>query len=71
MATPVTATDHFDAGTPIALFETHRRQPISSQDVFSYDTSKDGNQFLIADKSEKVGAAPLSVYLNWTRELEK
>jgi eukaryotic-like serine/threonine-protein kinase len=71
MATPVTSTDHFDAGTPVALFETHRRQPISSQDVFSYDVSKDGQRFLIADKSDKVDAAPLSVYQNWTRELEK
>src|SRR4051812_1815486 len=71
MATPVTTTDHFDAGTPVALFETHRRQPISSQDVFSYDVSKDGQRFLIADKSDKVDATPLSVYQNWTRELEK
>jgi len=71
MAAPVTATDHFDPGAPVALFQTHRRQPISSQDVFSYDVSNDGKRFLIADKTEKVEAAPLSVYLNWTREMEK
>jgi serine/threonine protein kinase len=71
MAAPVNATDHFDSGTPIELFQTHRRQPISSQDVFSYDASKDGKQFLIADKSVKTDATPPSVYLNWTRELEK
>jgi Tol biopolymer transport system component len=71
MATPVTTADHFDSGTPVALFETHRRQPISSQDVFSYDVSNDGKRFLIADKSDKSDTAPLSVYLNWTREMEK
>ncbi len=71
MATSVTATDHFDPGAPVALFQTHRRQAISSQDVFSYDVSNDGKRFLIADKGEKTEAAPLSVYLNWTSEVEK
>jgi Tol biopolymer transport system component len=71
MAAPVTASDHFDAGTPVALFQTHRRQPISSQDVFSYDAANDGKQFLVADKSNKTDAAPLSVYLNWVSEMGK
>jgi Tol biopolymer transport system component len=71
MATPVTAADHFDSGTPAALFQTHRRQPISSQDVFSYDVSKDGKQFLIADKSVKAEATPPTVYLNWLTEIQK
>jgi Tol biopolymer transport system component len=71
MAAPVNASDQFDSGTPVALFQTHRRQPISSQDVFSYDASKDGKQFLVADKSVKAETTPPSIYLNWTRELEK
>jgi Tol biopolymer transport system component len=71
MGAPVTATDHFDSATPAALFQTHRRQPISSQDVFSYDVSKDGKQFLIADKSAKAEATPPSIYLNWTSELQR
>jgi Tol biopolymer transport system component len=70
MAVPVTATDHFESRTPVALFQTHRRQAISSQDVFSYDVSKD-RRFLIPDKGEKTEAAPLSVYLNWTSEMQK
>ena len=71
MSSAVTATDHFEAATPVALFQTHRRQTISSQDVFSYDVSKDGKQFLLPDKGEKTEAAPLSVYLNWASEMEK
>jgi eukaryotic-like serine/threonine-protein kinase len=71
MAAPVNATDHFDSKTPVALFQTHRRQPISSQDVFSYDAGKDGKQFLIADKSVKAETTPPSIYLNWAREMEK
>ena len=70
MAAPVTTTDQFDSGTPVALFQTHRRQPISSQDVFSYDVSKDGKQFLIADKSMRAEATPPSIYLNWIREMK-
>ena len=70
-AVPVTAGDRFDASTPIVLFQTHRRRPVSSQDFFSYDLSRDGKRFLIANQSEKSEATPLSVYLNWTRDLEK
>ena len=71
MAAPVTAGDRFDAGTPVALFQTHRRRPVSSQDFFSYDVSKDGKRFLIANMSEEANTAPLTIYLNWTHEMEK
>jgi len=54
-----------------ALFQTHRRQPISSQDVFSYDVSADGQKFLIITKMDEGNAVPLSVHLNWASELEK
>ena len=71
MAAPVTPGERFEAGTPVALFQTHRRQPVSSQDVFSYDVSRDGKRFLIANKSDEVKAAPVAIYLNWAREMEK
>jgi hypothetical protein len=47
------------------LFQTHRRQPISSQDIFSYAVSADGRRFLVATKLDEGTAAPLSVVLNW------
>jgi hypothetical protein len=50
MAVPVTAGASFKAGSPITLFQTHRRQPASFLDVFSYDVSGDGKRFLIATK---------------------
>ena len=71
MAVPVKTTAGFEGGTPIALFQTRRRQPISAQDVFSYDVSGDGKKFLIATKVDEANAAPLSVLLNWTSEIEK
>ena len=51
--------------------QTHRRQPISSQDTFSYDVSADGQKFLIATQVEESSVAPLTVLLNWASEMEK
>jgi hypothetical protein len=71
MSVGVTITASFEAGTPVALFQTHRRQPISAQDVFSYDVSADGQRFLVATKVDEPTAAPLSVTLNWASAMEK
>jgi len=71
MAVPVATGASFEAGSPLALFQAHRRQPISSQDLFSYDVSADGQRFLIATKVDEANAAPLSVFLNWASEMEK
>jgi Tol biopolymer transport system component len=71
MAVEVTTDAGFKAGSPVALFQTHRRQSVSSQDVFSYDVSGDGQKFLIITKMDEGTAAPLSVLLNWSSEMEK
>jgi hypothetical protein len=71
MAVAVTTGTSFESGPPVALFQTHRRQPVSSQDVFSYDVSGDGQRFLIATKVDEANAAPLSIFLNWASEMEK
>jgi serine/threonine protein kinase len=71
MAAAVTAGASFEAGSPAALFQTHRRQPISAQDVFSYDVSSDGQRFLIITKVDEANAAPLSIHLNWASDMEK
>jgi serine/threonine protein kinase/Tol biopolymer transport system component len=71
MAVAVTTGATFEASSPVALFQTHRRQPVSTQDVFSYDVSGDGQRFLIATKVDEANAAPLSILLNWASEMEK
>ena len=71
MAVAVKSGTSFEAGSPAALFQTHRRQPVSSLDRFSYDVSGDGQRFLIATKVDEANAAPLSVILNWASEMEK
>jgi eukaryotic-like serine/threonine-protein kinase len=71
MAATVTAGTSFEAGSPVALFQTHPRQPVSASDVFSYDVSGDGQRFLILSKVDEANPAPLSVLLNWAAEMEK
>ena len=71
MAVPVTAGASFEAGSPVTLFQTHRRQAVSAQDVFSYDVTGDGQKFLILTKMEEGSPAPLSAILNWASEMEK
>jgi Tol biopolymer transport system component len=71
MAVAVTASPSFAASSPITLFQTHRRQPVSSNDVFSYDVSADGQKFLIDAKVDEANAAPLSILLNGASEMEK
>jgi len=70
-AVPVTTGTSFAAGAPVTLFQTHRRQAVSAQDVFSYDVSGDGQKFLILTKMDEGNPAPLSVILNWASEMEK
>jgi eukaryotic-like serine/threonine-protein kinase len=71
MAVPVTTAARFQSGSPVALFQTQRRQPVSAFAVFSYDVDGDGQRFLIATKRDEANAAPLSVLLNWSSDLEK
>jgi len=71
MAVTVKTGASFEADSPVALFQTHRRQPVSAQDFFSYDVSGDGQRFLIATRVDEANAAPPSVFLNWPSELDR
>ncbi len=70
MAVDVKPGDGFEAGAPGSLFQTHPRQPISAMDFFSYDVTPDGQKFLVNTKVDPTNAAPLSVILNWSSEME-
>jgi len=71
MAAPVTIGTNFDAGTPVALFQTTPRQPVSTNDQFAYDVSRDGQRFLIITEGRQAENAPMSIVLNWTAKLNK
>ena len=71
MAEPVTTGANFKSGSPVALFQTQRRQPVSSFAVFSYDVRGDGQSFLIATKRDEAHSRVASVLLNWASQMEK
>ncbi len=71
MAVPVAVGGGFEAGTPVALFQTHLRQAISSMDVVSYDVTAGGEKFLVNTKVDEPNPVPLSIILNFASELEK
>jgi Tol biopolymer transport system component len=71
MAVPVATGANFDSGTPVALFQTNPRQPISSRDQFAYDVTRDGRRFLILTQVKQNETAPMSVVLNWPAKLNK
>jgi eukaryotic-like serine/threonine-protein kinase len=67
----VKAGTSFEAGPPVALFQTHPRQPVAFSDVFSFDVSGDGKKFLILTKVDEANAAPLAITLNWASDMER
>lgn len=71
MAAPVTTGANFDAGTPVALFQTAPRQAVPLFDLFAYDVSRDGQRFLILTQLKQSETAPMSIIVNWTAKLNK
>jgi eukaryotic-like serine/threonine-protein kinase len=71
MAVDVKISNGFESGSPVALFQTHPRQPLSAMDFFSYDVTADGQKFLVNTKIDSSNSAPLSVILNWSADMDK
>lgn len=71
MAAPITIGTNFDAGTPVALFQTTPRQPVLVNDLLVYDVSRDGQRFLINTEVKQAETTPMSVVLNWPAKLNK
>jgi Tol biopolymer transport system component len=71
MSAKVNLGSSFEAMTPVALFQSRRRQKISSQDVFTYAVSNDGNRFLFNTIVDRRQATPLWIMQNWALQMEK
>jgi Tol biopolymer transport system component len=71
MAAPVTTGNHFDAGTPVVLFQSTPRPPVLVYDLFVYDVSRDGQRFLMNTQVKQTENTPMSVVLNWPLKLNK
>jgi eukaryotic-like serine/threonine-protein kinase len=70
MAVEVKPGSVFEAGAAVPLFQIRRRDPVSANDLFSYDVSADGQQFLINSDGAQFASSPLTVVLNWTTTLQ-
>jgi Tol biopolymer transport system component len=71
MAVPVTTGANFDAGPPVVLFQATPRLPVSVNDQFSYDVSRDGQRFLILTQVKQGETTPMTVVLNWAAMMNK
>jgi Tol biopolymer transport system component len=71
MAAAVSAGANFDAGAPIALFQTNPRELVATSEYAVYDVSKDGQRFLINTHVKNPETQPMSIILNWDAELKK
>ena len=71
VAVSIKTSPALEVGQPVPLFLTSPQPPVSALQFFSYDVSSDGQKFLINTRSATSSAAPLSVMLNWSSELEK
>jgi hypothetical protein len=69
MSVPVTTGAKFDAGAPVGLFQATPRQPVPLYDLFVYDVSRDGQEFLIITPVKQAETQPMFVVLNWPAEL--
>jgi Tol biopolymer transport system component/predicted Ser/Thr protein kinase len=71
MAAPVISGTNFDSGTPVTLFQTAPREPVSVMDMFVYDASRDGQRFLVNTQVKQADTQPMTIILNWTAKLNK
>jgi Tol biopolymer transport system component len=71
MAAPVSGQGTFSSGTPVPLFQLRGRTHISSTDLFTYDVSRDGKQFLVNRYLKPEHPNPLTIVLNATAEAQK
>lgn len=71
MAAPVADEETFSVGIPLPLFQVRGRSPVSSTDLFTYDVSKDGKQFLVNRYIKADHPNPLTIVLNATADAPK
>jgi Tol biopolymer transport system component len=71
MAVEVRAGAGFEAGLPVALFETRAETVAISSQRAHYAAAADGQRFLVNAIVQRANLAPIQVVLNWTAILKK
>jgi len=59
-----------EPATPVALFDSHMMNGPGIGGVFQYDVTRDGTRFLVVTDRAATTTQPLTVVVNWTRELQ-
>jgi len=70
-AVPITSEGSFSSGTPMPLFQVRGRAFVSSTDLYTYDASRDGKQFLVNRYLKPDHPNPLTIVLNATAGEQK
>ena len=68
MSAPVATDGTFSSETPVALFQVRGRAHVSSTDLYTYDVSRDGKQFLVNRYLKPDHPNPLTIVLNATAD---
>ncbi len=71
MAVQVKEGPTFEAAAATPLFQTRRREHVSSTDLFSYDVSADGQRFLVNTSIGEETTVPITLVQNWTADLKR
>jgi Tol biopolymer transport system component len=71
MTSPVTTGGHFDAGTPLRLFQAHAREQVAGSELVMYDVTRDGQRFLVNTQMETTHGQSMMMILNWPVVLDK
>ena len=66
------AAGTFDAGPPMALFDTRAAINGGLANVFiPYDVGQNGQRFLVSVATREAETSPVTVVVNWTAGLKK
>jgi hypothetical protein len=71
MAAPIADEGNFSSGSLVPLFQVRGRAFVSSTDMFTYDVSRDGKQFLVNRYLKPEHPSPLTIVLNATADTQK
>ncbi len=68
MAVPVKTGGQFDAGTPVALFQTNPKETAATSEQYTYDVDPGGEKFLVNTLVGNRDVQPMTVVLGWGEE---
>jgi eukaryotic-like serine/threonine-protein kinase len=68
MAAPVQTGQGFNAGAPVALFQTNPKETVATSEMFLYDVAADGQKILVNAALKSEETQPMTVILHWEEE---